>query len=727
MAKTIIVSNRLPVRLEKQGEKLQFKASEGGLATGLGSIYKEGDNLWIGWPGLEVGDDQKTAISEELSQQNMRPVFLTAQELEDYYLGFSNQTLWPAFHYFVQYIQYNEARWVAYRSVNEKFAQTILSYAEPDDVIWVHDYQLMLVPALLREALPEASIGFFQHIPFPSFEVLRMLPWRQALLEGVLGSDFIGFHTYDDMRHFLSSVHRLTGYVYRANKVNVERRTVAVDALPMGIDYEKYYQKACSREVADKVQEFRSAFGPQRMVLSVDRLDYSKGIPDRLRAYRRFLEDNPAYHTKVSLILVVVPSRDQVPSYQQLKDEVDELVGKINGALSTPTWQPVHYFYRSFDLTSLSAFYRLSEVAMITPLRDGMNLVCKEYIASRFEGKGALILSEMAGSAKELSEAILVNPNDERALAESLLKGLEMPLDEQSHRLKLMQESLRRYTIFQWVKLFNQNLAKTKKEQSILHSTRLKRGKFEPITSAYAASQQKLVFLDYDGTLVPFDKDPEVTVPDKELRDLLQETAAVEQLDLVLISGRPRDFLEKYLGHLPVTLAAEHGIWLRPKNEEWQPHAELPDERWKEEARSVIDFYVNRTPGSFLEEKQHALAWHYRSVETGLARLRCSELSSHLKHMLGDKGLEVLEGNAVVEIKPASINKGVIAHNLQRRLKPDFTLAIGDDRTDEDIFEALPEQAFTIKVGDGQTRALYSLDDHEAVRSLLKALLQADR
>jgi trehalose 6-phosphate synthase/phosphatase len=332
----------------------------------------------------------------------------------------------------------------------------------------------------------------------------------------------------------------------------------------------------------------------------------------------------------------------------------------------------------------------------------------------------------MAGSAKELSEAILVNPNDKRALAESLLKGLEMPLDEQSHRLKLMQESLRRYTIFQWVKLFNQNLAKTKKEQSILHSTRLKPDKFEPITSAYAASQQKLVFLDYDGTLVPFDKDPEVTIPDKELRNLLQETAAVEQLDLVLISGRPRDFLEKYLGHLPITLAAEHGIWLRTKDEEWQPHAELPDERWKEEARSVIDFYVNRTPGSFLEEKQHALAWHYRSVETGLARLRCSELSSHLKHMLGDKGLEVLEGNAVVEIKPASINKGVIAHNLQRRLKPDFTLAIGDDRTDEDIFEALPAQAFTIKVGDGQTRAQYSLDDHEAVRSLLKALLPAD-
>lgn len=726
MAKTIIVSNRLPVRLEKKGAQFQFKASEGGLATGLGSIYKEGDNLWIGWPGLEVAADKQEEISSELSQQNMRPVFLTGQELEDYYLGFSNQTLWPAFHYFVQYIRYDETLWQCYRSVNEKFAQAILTYAEPEDVIWVHDYQLMLVPALLRRALPQASIGFFQHIPFPSFEVLRMLPWRQHLLEGLLGSDFIGFHTYDDMRHFLSSVHRLTDYKYRSNKVNVERRTVSVDALPMGIDYEKYYQKACSREVAEKVQEFRAAFGPQRMILSVDRLDYSKGIPGRLRAFWRFLTENAAYQTKVCLILVVVPSRDQVPSYQQLKDEVDELVGKINGALSSPTWQPVHYFYRSFDLTSLSAFYRLSEVALITPLRDGMNLVCKEYIASRFEGKGALVLSEMAGSAKELSEAILVNPNDAAALTKSIIQGLEMPLDEQSRRLKLMQDSLRRYTIFQWVELFYQNLAKTKKEQSILQSTRLKPDKFTPITQAYAQAKRKLVFLDYDGTLVPFDKDPESTIPDSDLRELLQNTAQVEELELVMISGRPRDFLEKHLGHLPVTMAAEHGIWLRQKGEDWQPHAELPDERWKEEARGLIEFYVNRTPGSFLEEKQHALVWHYRSVETGLARLRCSELSSHLKHMLGDKGLEVLEGNAVVEIKPASINKGVIAHNLQRRMKPDFTLAIGDDRTDEDIFEALPEEAYTIKVGNGQTRARYSLEDHEAVRALLKALLAAD-
>lgn len=724
MAKTIIVSNRLPVRMISGPEGNAFKPSEGGLATALGSIYKEGNNIWLGWPGLAVADKEERAqISRELKSSHMQPVFLSEEEVEQYYLGFSNQTLWPAFHYFVQYIRYDVELWDSYRRVNEKFAAAILEWAEEDDIIWVHDYQLLLVPGLIREKLPQASIGFFQHIPFPSYEVFRTIPWRDELLRGILGSDFVGFHTYDDMRHFLSSVHRLTDYNYRANSVELRDRNVKVDALPMGIDYEKYSQTAQSEDVQKRTKEFRSALGKQRYILSVDRLDYSKGIPERLAAFRTFMEEHPQYQGQVSLILVVVPSRDVVPSYQQLKDEVDELVGKINGSLATPAWQPLHYFYRSFELISLSAFYRLSDVAMITPLRDGMNLVCKEYVASRYEGKGVLILSEMAGSAKELSEAILVNPNDQAALVRSISEALEMSQQEQERRLRVMQKSLSRYTIFQWVKLYYHNQEQAKQEQKKLRSTQLDQAGVDLITQPLSDAQRRLILLDYDGTLVPFDDDPSSSIPSPELLKLLHSIAQQAQHKLVIISGRTREFLQEHLGSLPISMAAEHGIWFKEENaSEWERHVDLPHQRWKNEARTIIEFYVNRTPGSFIEEKQHAMVWHYRRVEPGLGKLRCGELTSHLKHVLGEKGLEVLEGNKVVEVKPSSVNKGLIAQKIKERYKPDVTLAIGDDKTDEYIFEMLQDEAFTVKVGQGQTRARYSVSDYRQVHKLLKAI-----
>lgn len=726
MSKTIIVSNRLPIRIEKNGDKHTYLPSEGGLATGLGSVYKENGNIWVGWPGIEaLEEDFKKEIHNNLEKNHMRPVFLTAQELEDYYLGFSNQTLWPAFHYFVQYIQFDESRWQAYKAVNEKFAEAILNYAEDDDIIWVHDYQLMLVPQLLRQKLPEACIGFFQHIPFPSYEVFRMLPWRRELLNGLLGSDFLGFHTYDDVRHFLSSVHRLTHHSYEANALNVNGRKVEADALPMGIDFAKYYRSARSQEVQEQTQKFREAFGSQRMILSVDRLDYSKGIPDRLKAFERFLHEFPDYQGKISIILVVVPSRDKVPSYQLLKDEVDKLVGQINGSFSVPNWQPVHYFYRSFPLPQLSAFYRLCDIAMITPLRDGMNLVCKEFIASKYDLKGVLILSEMAGSAKELSESILVNPRDEMAMVKALKQAMEMEDEEQERRLKLMQKSLQKYDIFSWVKLFTENLQRVKQEQQKLLNRRLGQDTAQEILQQVSQSNKTLLLLDYDGTLVPFFDNPEDSVPDEELMRSLQNLAENPQVELVFISGRPAKFLEEHLGALKVTLVAEHGIWLKEKNSQWESIVELPDEVWKQEARKILDFYIDRTPGSFLEEKENALVWHFRKVEKDLAALRSSEMASHLKHVLTGKGVEILQGNKVVEIKPAAMNKGKIALRLQQKFQPVYTIAVGDDQTDEYIFKALQQKATTIKVGSGQTFAQYSVASHVEVRELLLQLQQA--
>ncbi|MFN2423917.1 MAG: trehalose-6-phosphate synthase, partial [Cryomorphaceae bacterium] len=418
--KTIIVSNRLPVRIEKDGDSLTYKPSEGGLATALGSIYKDGDNIWVGWPGASFESDAlKAEVTEGLKKESMRPVFLTDDELDKFYLGFCNQTLWPAFHYFLQYIDYTQENWESYVAVNQKFAEAIAEYTNEGDTLWVHDYQLLLLPAMLRKKFPKISIGFFQHIPFPSYEVFRILPWRRELLEGMLGADYLGFHTYDDMRHFLSSAHRLAGYPYSGNQIQLEDRTVVADPLPMGIDYDKYADNAVHPESIEREERYRKSLGPQRLMLSMDRLDYSKGIPRRLQAFDELLERYPEYREKVSLLLIVVPSRDQVPNYQALKEQVDELVGKINSKYGRMSWVPIHYFYRSYPFTALGAFYRMCDVAVITPVRDGMNLVCKEYVASREKQDGVLILSEMAGAAKELSDAILVNPTDENQVVEA--------------------------------------------------------------------------------------------------------------------------------------------------------------------------------------------------------------------------------------------------------------------------------------------------------------------
>lgn len=721
MSKTIIISNRLPVRIETEEEELTYKPSEGGLATGLGSIFKSGENIWIGWPGMAFdSEEEKAEVTHNLKKQNMAPVFLTEDEVNDYYLGFSNQTLWPAYHYFVQNIIYDEKQWEAYKSANQKFADTVVQYLDPGDIVWIHDYQLLLLPELLREQFPDLTIGFFQHIPFPSYEVFRMIPWRNELLRGMLGADYIAFHTYDDMRHFLSSVHRVVGLAYDRNEIILNDRIVVADSLPMGIDYDKYAQSAASEDAIEREERYRENL-EGRLILSMDRLDYSKGISVRLKAYERFLEENEEYIGEVSLLLIVVPSRDKVPSYQNLKEEIDELVGKINGKFGRVNWRPIHYFYRSFPLGALSAFYRMCEIAMITPLRDGMNLVCKEFIASKLDQKGVLILSEMAGSSKELSDSILVNPNDQKQLVQALKCGLEMPEEEQKKRNALMQQSLQKYNIFKWVDLFVSNLEKVKALQDDLATHNFDKNASTLLLEQYNTSVNRLILLDYDGTLVSFHDDPESCAPGDELLQTLETLNADEKNIVVVISGRKADHLENWLGHLDIHLVAEHGARYKTPNNDWENNPELPDDQWKVQAKEIINFYVDRTPGSFLEEKANALVWHYRKVEKGLGALRSSELYSHLRYMKRN-GIDVMEGNHIVEVKPLAINKGKIAKRFTTQLHPDFIMALGDDRTDEYTFEALPDTAFTIKVGPGNSYARYSIKDYKAVRNLLKKL-----
>ena len=725
MAKTIIVSNRLPVKIQRNKQnELEYQTSAGGLATGLGSIYQQGNNLWIGWPGLVSDDEQeKEDITKDIAERNMSPVFLTQEDIRDFYEGFSNETLWPNFHYFNQYAIYEPKLWEAYQRVNRKFADALMEKADPDDTLWVHDYQLMLVPGMIREEYPEVSVGFFLHIPFPSYEIFRLIPWRREILNGVLGSDLIGFHTYDDMRHFLSSVSRLAGVSNSQGIITIDNRSVMVDSFPMGIDYDKYAEAAASPEALEREVHYRISLGEQKLILSIDRLDYSKGIPQRLEAFEMFFDRYPEYRNKVSLIMVVVPSRDQVGQYKELKEDIEGLVGRINGKYGKINWTPIHFFYRSFPLEELSAFYRMADVALVTPMRDGMNLVCKEYIASKISKKGVLILSEMCGASKELSDAILINPNDLNQIVEAIRTALTMPVDEQIARNTGMQNSLKRYNIHHWVNLFMNSLTNIKEMQYSMQTRNLDELSLEKMLKDFSHSKERLIFLDYDGTLTGFHSDPQDAKPDGELKSIMQKLVANEKNKVVVISGRDKDTLGRWMGEFGVTLIAEHGVWIREKDKDWRTVVTMKDD-WKKEIFPLLELYVNRTPGSFIEEKDYSLVWHYRKVETGLGELRTRELTSHLKYISSNSNLQVLEGDKVVEIKDREVNKGRTALQWLEQTSHDFVMAVGDDSTDEDTFKAMPEDGYTIKVGSKTSAARFNVNSHLDVREILKKMVE---
>ena len=697
--------------------------SEGGLATGLGSIYRNGNNVWIGWPGLVVPEQKdQDNIRQQLADMNLMPVYLEQEEINNFYEGFSNETLWPVFHYMAVYARYEQIYWDAYYRVNEKFRDLILSVAQPDDVIWIHDYQLLLLPGMIRQAQPDISIGFFLHIPFPSFELFRLIPWRAELLEGMLGADLLGFHTFDDSRHFINAVTRILPINASANVLMVNDRAVIAETFPMGIDYDKYASMVGDIEVQQQLQQLEENFHGIKMILTIDRLDYSKGILQRLQAFELFLQLYPEYAEKVVLYMIVVPSRDNVPQYIALRDEIDKLVGGINARFRTINWHPVHYFYRSFPIETLSALYNFADICLVTPMRDGMNLVSKEYVASRTQNNGVLILSEMAGASKELIDALIVNPNNIGAITRAIEEALIMPLPEQYRRMKQMRQVVAKFNISHWVKLFMDRLQEVKQIQQSMLARRLSLDMQLHVQQAYKKAGRRAIFLDYDGTLVGFNVNIDLASPDQELYQLLRSLTADPANEVIMISGRKHETLSEWLGHLRLDLIAEHGAWQKKQKGKWHKLPGLNDQ-WKQDIYPTLDTYTDRTPGSFIEEKSYSLVWHYRKVEAGLGELRANELMGTLRYYTSDKGLQVLPGDKVIEVKNVEINKGRAALSWLHDSHFDFVMAIGDDHTDEDIFKALPENAITIKVGSQVSAARYYLRNFQEVRQFLTTLV----
>lgn len=463
--KLVVVSNRLPIVIEAQnGSGPEIRPASGGLVTALSPVLRAYGGRWVGWPGCS--ETEAAALDPLLERHGQRAGFdlaavhLTDEDLEGFYRGFSNEIIWPLFHDLQTFCNFQPAYWDVYKRVNRKFAEVVAAHANEDDYLWVHDYHLIRLGRELRKRDLRSRLGFFLHTPFPPTEIFNKLPWRREVLESLAAYDLIGFQTPRDCRCFLDSVKHFfaTPRIHRVNHLYEfahNDRRVRTGAFPISIDYAEFAGSAAQPAVARITDSIRRDLPNRHLILGVDRLDYTKGIPDRIRAFGRALERYPDLHRNVTFIQVVVPSRESVSVYQDQKAEIEQLVSVINGQFAQSGWIPIHFFFRSLQRDELLAYYRAADVALVTPLKDGMNLVCKEYCAAQLSENGVLVLSEFAGAAAELHRgALLVNPYDVDGVAESIHQAVVMPPRERRKRMRRLRRWLAEHDIYSWVRSY---------------------------------------------------------------------------------------------------------------------------------------------------------------------------------------------------------------------------------------------------------------------------------
>jgi trehalose 6-phosphate synthase/phosphatase len=730
MKRLILASNQLPVSIHFHKKDYQIQKTDEQTISGLQDFYESYHPVWVGLTGYEnhtFSLKEMGILEQKLIPFNCIPIFPKSNDLNLYLHGFARNTIWPLFHYFTENVTYSETWWKAYVKINSLYAEKILQIINDGDILWIHDYHLMLLPQMIRDQKPGISIGLFNHVPFPSFELFRLLPWRQEVIEGMLGADLIGFQTYDFVRHFMSSVRRLTGVDSMFNRISLGERTLQVDVFPKGINYDRFRNKALSIHsgqvkpsvIQEEMRLFKESGQLEKLILSIDKLDYTKGIPQRIRAFERFLQTYPEYLGKVSLIVQAIPSGETSDSFYNLKSKVDELVGRINGNFGTITWTPVRYLNQRFSMDERIDIYSLSDIALILPLRDGMNLVSKEFVASRHDGTGVLILSELAGASKELHEALLVNPNNLDQIAEAIREAIEMPVEEQVRRNKVMMQRLQRYNIHRWASEFMNSLEGVKEIQQVRLTRKVNTTRMHQIIDTFHVKKKRILFLDYDGTLSWFRENPEDARPDDQLYTILNALTKNKKNTVVIISGRDKETLSRWFDpEWKIHFIAEHGVWIREPGGEWHMFEQI-DNVWKQSVQPLLEYYVDRTPRTFIEHKNFSLVWHYRNADPDLGMQRAWELKDELRTLTSNLNLEIMDGDKVLEIKYSGINKGRAALQKLGNTKYDFIFAVGDDWTDEYTFEAMPEEAYTIKVGTKTTSAAFYIESIELVREML--------
>lgn len=716
----ILVSNRLPVDYTPDDNGAPgWSTSPGGLVTALQPVAKQAHGVWVGWPGiadLEV---------EPFTHDGVRllPIALSGSELEEFYEGFANATLWPLCHDLIAAPQFDRRWWESYSEVNRRFAEAAAGAAAPGATVWVHDYHLMLVPRLLRDLRPDVRIGYFHHIPFPEYGMFAQLPWRRQLVEGVLGCDVIGFQRGGDARNFLRAVRQLLHLPTQGAVINVpdgsgSSRNVLARSFPISVDAEQFTELARNPAVVARAAEIRAELGhPAKLILGVDRLDYTKGIGHRLAAFGELLTEGRLPANECVLVQVASPSRERVGAYQQLRDEVELAVGRINGEQSTLGHQPVVYLHQSFDRAELVALYLAADVMLITALRDGMNLVAKEYVASRVNTDGVLVLSEFAGAGDELRQAIKVNPHDIDALKQAIVDAVGMPHAEQSRRMRVLRRTVRQHDVARWADTF---LGAIGARSLRIGATDLP----APLRSAVrnlANAPRVLIALDFDGTLAPFACDPaRVTLPQRT-RSAITALVNCRDTTVAIISGRGLDDLRTVAGlSARVRLIGSHGAEMPGASV-----APTAGERASLDAlTSLFEAEAATHPGAWVEPKPFGAALHVRGMPRAAGDRALGAARAALSTALPEVHLQ--RGHRVLEAAVRAGNKGWALGQLRSAAGGASVVFIGDDATDEDAFQALLAHDLGVKVGDGITAAAHRVADPDEVAALLE-LLAAER
>ncbi len=722
--RVINVSNRLPLSLGGDGT---LRRSSGGLVSALKGVGDAIQLGWIGWPGGGVDDPaRRDDVARRMVREfDYHPVFMSDEEVENHYHGFSNSSLWPLLHYNAHYFRYQSAWYDAYKAINARFADAVVAAAREGDRVWVHDYHLMLLPQMLRERRPDLRIGFFLHTPFPSYELFRRHPRRRELLDGVLGADLIGFHTFGYLRHFRSAVLRLTGRESDIYSIRHDDAVTSIGVFPIGINGPGFAAGLESPETAACLERFTNDYAGRRVVLSVERLDYTKGIPQKLEAIEKFLADHPERREDVVFIIIAVPSREDVGEYQDLKEAIELAVSRINGHYATISNIPVHFINRGVKFEELCALYRLADVCMVTPLIDGMNLVAKEYLACQPEGgSGVLILSEFAGAAQELYGTLSVNPYDTDDMAEALHAALTRPEARRRADLAPIRAQVLAHHSGPWAARFLKDLDATARLAVVDAARTLHDTDVQPFTAR--GPGRKALFLDYDGTLRGFVDDPAQATPEPALRAVLETLSKREDLAVFIVSGRKLAFLREHLGGHGFTLVGEHGYtFMQPGGEPQllNPEADLT---WMPAVKEVLTHYAQTTPGTHVEEKNSALVWHYRRADPEFGRWKALELIGHLDGTTASQPLSVSHGKMIVEVASQQINKGAAVDHFihQNELAGRgfaATLCVGDDLTDETMFRSRTGAgAVTVRVGPGETDAGFRVSGPARVLEVLE-------
>lgn len=736
----IVVANRLPVSAyTDRGGKWRLQVSAGGLVSALMGVGNF-QTKWIGWPGVYVEEGkEREELTAALSVEGYAPVYLDQKTCDLHYNGFCNSVLWQLFHYVPLNIdsKLSETRtlqfqWAAHQLANRKFAEIVLQHYQPGDIVWVQDYHLMLLPAILKEHFPRMKVGFFLHTPFPSSEIYRTLPVREELLRSVLRADLIGFHTYDYVRHFVSACTRILGLEGTPAGVEDNGSITRVAAFPIGIDPDRFTAALESPEVRANVAQLLNRYAGRKVMLGVDRLDMIKGIPQKLLAFEKFLEEHPQWRDKVLLVQIAVPSRTDVPEYQKLRSMVHEIVGRINGQYGTLTHVPIYHLDRQLSFDELVALYAITDVALVTSLRDGMNLVSYEYVACQRDNAGVLILSEFAGAAQSLGAgAILVNPWNINDLAHAIEYALTMTDSErrERHRQNYMHVTI--HTAQTWADTFISELNDTHVEAELRTRNIPPPLELDQAVAAFKASQRRLLVLGYNATLTTaveaprqpkkhFDQIQALTRVNPAAYSCLAALSQDQNSEIVVFSGSEKDRLSEVFDKLPIWLAAENGAVLRPPgSKEWITVVEANGGDWKESVQLVFEYFCERTPRSFVEQRGTSLVWNYKYADVEFGRIQARDLLQHLlTGPISNAPVDIVRGSKSIEVRPVGVSKGssmerilTVISNYRDISRVDFILVAGH-------FLARDENVFTFFEGH-QPGAAVSLSDKAIPKELL--------